>query len=68
MLAFAFTSIGVNIDHRVTNTLGVYAFRISGELHHLSGALLQDDHHKPESYAQIYIYDPADQLPLRQRK
>jgi hypothetical protein len=41
--AFAFTSVGVNIDHKVTGTSGPYAFRIQGDLHHLSGALMPPD-------------------------
>jgi hypothetical protein len=38
--AFAFTSVCVKIDHSVTSASGPYAFKINGELHHLSGALM----------------------------
>src|SRR5882757_7036576 len=59
--AFAFTSLGVNVDQSVIAGSGPYSFRISGELHHLSGSLIA----LPQNasvYAQIYIHDPAQQL------
>ena len=62
--AFAFTSLGVNIDHSVTSTRGPYAFKINGELHHLSGALLPEEGQQP-SYAQLYVHDPAEALNVR---
>ena len=62
--AFAFTSLGVKVDQSVIAGSGPYAFRISGELHHLSGALLPLPGHDPV-YAQIYIHDPAEQLAQR---
>jgi hypothetical protein len=64
--AFAFASLGVKVDHAVTNAPGAYCFCINGELHHLSGALLPEIG-QPEKYAQIYIHDPAIQLGMRQR-
>ena len=64
--AFAFVSLGVKIDQAITNAPGPYCFRINGELHHLSGALLPENGGN-ESYAQIYIHDPAAQLGMRQR-
>ena len=39
---FAFVSLGVNIDHAITNAQGAYCFRINGELHHLAGSLLPE--------------------------
>ena len=63
--AFAFTSLGVKIDHTVTSAAGSYSFKISGELHHLSGALLPQEN-QPEVYAQIYIHDPAQQIGMKQ--
>ena len=47
---FAFTSLGVNVDHSVTSNTGPYSFRISGELRHqasLCGAVQAglSDHH-----------------------
>jgi hypothetical protein len=62
--AFAFTSLGVNIDHTVTSSSGPYAFKINGELHHLSGALLSEEGQQPR-YAQLYIHDPAEALNIR---
>ena len=59
--AFAFTSLGVNVDHSVVAGSGPYSFRISGELHHLSGALLPPPGQAPV-FAQVYIHDPQEQL------
>ena len=53
------------IDHTVTSAAGSYSFKISGKLHHLSGALLPQEN-QPEVYAQIYIHDPAQQVGMRQ--
>ena len=39
-VAFAMTSVGVKIDNSVTRQSGPYCFKIQGELHHLTGALL----------------------------
>ena len=64
--AFAFVSLGVKVDHAITNAPGPYCFRINGDLHHLSGSLLPENGQN-ESYAQIYIHDPAAQLDMRQR-
>ena len=58
---FAFTSLGVNVDHSVVTGSGPYSFSISGELHHHSGALLPLPNHAPV-FAQIYIHDPQQQL------
>jgi hypothetical protein len=63
--AFAFASLGVKVDHAITNAPGPYCFRINGDLHHLSGSLLPENGVN-ESYAQIYIHDPAVQLDMRQ--
>ena len=53
--AFAFTSLGVTVDQSVTAGSGSYSFRISGELHHLSGALLPLDGNQPV-FAQIHSF------------
>ena len=63
--AFAFTSLGVKVDQTVIAGSGAYSFRISGELHHLSGSLLPVQGDNP-AYAQIYIHDPAAQLAQRE--
>ena len=62
--AFAFTSLSVTIEHKVTNTSGPYAFEINGELHHLSGALRPEEGQQP-AYAQLYVHDPAEALNVR---
>jgi len=62
--AFAFTSVGVKIDHTVTSSSGPYAFKINGELHHLFGALLPEEGQQP-MYAQLYVHDPAEALNIR---
>ena len=59
--AFAFTSLGVKINHAITNAPGPYSFRINGELHHLTGALLPTEGNHPV-YAQLYFYDHNQQL------
>ena len=64
--AFAFTSLGVKVDHSVVAGSGPYSFRISGELHHHSGALLPLPENSPV-FAQIYIHDPQQQLAQRQQ-
>ncbi|KNZ72420.1 hypothetical protein J132_03386 [Termitomyces sp. J132] len=64
--AFAFTSLGVKIDHAITNAPGPYSFRINGELHHLTGALLPIEGNLPV-YAQLYFYDHNQQLAFRQQ-
>ena len=54
--AFAMTSVEVKIDNSVTRQSGPYCFKIQGELHHLTGALLP---HADQTliYVQIYILD-----------
>jgi len=58
------TSVGVKIDNSVTRQSGPYCFKIQGELHHLTGALLPHGDQTP-MYAQIYILDTAEQLNVR---
>jgi len=62
--AFAMTSVEVKIDNSVTRQSGPYCFKIQGELHHLTGALLPHGDQTP-IYAQIYILDTAEQLNVR---
>ena len=58
------TSVEVKIDNSVTRQSGPYCFKIQGELHHLTDALLSYSNHPP-TYAQIYILDTAEQLNVR---
>jgi len=53
------TLVGVKIDNSVTRQSGPYCFKIQGELHHLTGALLSHGDQTP-IYAQIYILDTAE--------
>jgi len=62
--AFAITSVEVKIDNSVTRQFSFYYFKIQGELHHLTGALLPYDN-QTLIYAQIYILDTAEQLNVR---
>jgi len=58
------TSVGVKIDNSVTRQSGPYCFKIQGELHYLTGALLSHGNQTP-MYVQIYILDTAEQLNVR---
>ncbi|EGO00754.1 hypothetical protein SERLA73DRAFT_151426 [Serpula lacrymans var. lacrymans S7.3] len=54
--AFAFTSLGVKIDHVVTSAAGPYSFRIHGGLHHSISAF-----HPPEA-TMLEIQDTLGQF------
>jgi len=58
------TSVRVKIDNSVTRQSGSYCFKIQGELHYLTGALLPHGDQTP-IYVQIYILDTAEQLNVR---
>jgi len=62
--AFVMTSVGVKIDNSVTRQSDPYCFKIQGELHHLTGALLPYGDQTP-IYVQIYILDTTEQLNVR---
>ena len=65
--SFAFVSVGVEIDRKLTNSAGPTCFRIRGELHHLLGSLLPNERtvdqetgiERPtkNAFLQIYIHD-----------
>ena len=65
--SFAFVSVGVEIDRKLTDSAGPTCFRIRGELHHLLESLLPNEQtvdqetgiERPEKHAflQIYIHD-----------
>jgi len=63
-VAFAMTSVRVKINNSVTRQSGSYCFKIQGELHHLTGALLPYGN-QTLMYVQIYILDTAEQLNVR---
>jgi len=58
------TLVGVKINNSVTRQSGPYCFKIQGELHHLTGALLSHGDQTP-IYTQIYILDTVEQLNVR---
>lgn len=68
-LAFAFTSLGVEIDRSVNQRFGPdqWVFKIHGQLRHLSGAL-EPDEGTPPSYSQLYLYEPTEALDLRMQR
>ncbi|KAJ7588758.1 hypothetical protein C8J56DRAFT_1049677 [Mycena floridula] len=62
--ALAMTSVGVQVDHAVTNASGPYCFRIHGELSHQIAPLMPREG-STASYAQLYIHDPAEANRIR---
>ena len=61
---FAFTSLGVDIDRSINTGRGPYIFRINGVVHHRIGSLIPDEGNRPQ-YAQLYIYDTANEVQNR---
>jgi len=61
---FAFTSLGVDIDRSINIGRGPYIFRINGVVHHRIGSLIPDQGNRPQ-YAQLYIYDTANEVQNR---
>lgn len=61
---FAFTSLGVDVDNSVNNGTAPYVFRINGVVHHRIGSLIPESGHNPQ-YAQLYIYDTANEVANR---
>ena len=64
--ALAMTSLGCKTDNSVNQGEGPYVFKVHGKLTHKSGSLLPPRDGHP-TYAQLYIYDPADALDYRMR-
>ena len=65
--ALSFTSLRVDEDHSVNHGRGPLVFRIFGELHHRSGALMATGA-CPASYAQLYVYEPHAALDVRMQQ
>jgi len=61
---FAFTSLGVDIDRSINTGRCPYIFRINGVVHHRIGSLIPDQGNRPQ-YAQLYIYDTANEVQNR---
>ena len=57
--ALAMTSVGCKTDDSINQGGGQYVFKIHGKLTHRAGSLLPAPNAHP-TYAQLYIYDPAD--------
>ncbi|KAK1402506.1 hypothetical protein POM88_002111 [Heracleum sosnowskyi] len=62
--AFAFTSVGANVDREINNGGGPYVYRISGEVYHQIGSL-HPEGSKKAVFSQIYMYDNQQQLEER---
>jgi hypothetical protein len=63
--AFAFTSVGVDVDNTLLNTPGPQVFKIHGALYHRHGALIPPSEDMTPTYAQLYIHDPTVALEYR---
>ncbi|XVF50465.1 hypothetical protein PTKIN_Ptkin04bG0103400 [Pterospermum kingtungense] len=63
---FQFTSFGGKIDNEINRRPGPYVFRLCGQNHHKIGSLLPVDGETPK-FAQLYIYDTANELANRMR-
>lgn len=61
---FAFTSLGVDVDRSINTGGGPYVFRINGVVHHRVGSLIPQSGLTPQ-YAQLYIYDTANEIQNR---
>jgi hypothetical protein len=66
--ALAFTSVGVKLDDRFTQSGGVPTYRIHGQLSHRIGSLLpeQTGGQCRPMFAQLYIHDTSNELRNRQ--
>ncbi|XP_074297506.1 uncharacterized protein LOC141628239 [Silene latifolia] len=63
---YSLTSMGAKIDKTVNKRPGPYVFRISGQVLHRIGSLLPVER-EPPAYSQLYVYDTASELLLRER-
>lgn len=58
---FAFTSLGGKQDHSVNVGRGPYCYRLHGQNYHIMGDLLPKPG-QPPAFAQLYIYDPVNEI------
>ncbi|ONK71260.1 uncharacterized protein A4U43_C04F6610 [Asparagus officinalis] len=63
---FCMTSHGAKIDYNVMRGKGPYTFRMHGQNYHAIGSLVPEPPNKPR-YAQLYIYDIANEIENRYR-
>ena len=61
---FAFTSMGASIDRTINTGNAPYVFKINGVVHHRIGSLLPSRGKQPK-FAQLYIYDPENEVQNR---
>ena len=61
---FAFTSLRVHVGRTVNVGSGQYIFKICGTVHHKIGSLIPTVYRRPE-FAQLYVYDTANELDNR---
>ncbi|KAL3810377.1 hypothetical protein ACJIZ3_000027 [Penstemon smallii] len=64
---FSFTSMGVQLDQRVSTGQGVYTFRAHGSIYHRIGTLLPPPGIRPR-YIQMFIYDTENEIENRLRE
>lgn len=62
--SFAFTSMGATIDRSINTGNAPYVFKINGVVHHKIGTLLPS-HGATSKFAQLYIYDLANEVQNR---
>jgi hypothetical protein len=63
----AFTSIKSNYDKQlISSGKGSYTYRISGSINHFIGDIIPSD--SQPKFAQIYIFDPHEQLLIRNKR
>jgi hypothetical protein len=56
----AFTLLGAKVDELVTRGIGLYSFRIQGELYHKIGSLCPAEGQRPQ-FAQLYIHNTENE-------
>jgi hypothetical protein len=63
-LVLAFISFGVKVDELVTRGIGLYSFRIQGELYHKIEPMCPVERQHPQ-FAQLYIHDTENKCQNR---
>ena len=62
--AFAFTSVGANMDKTINNGGGPYVCRVHGVIYHNMGSLFPESSTKPV-FSQLYMYDNQQEFEER---
>lgn len=63
---FAFTSMGVKVDHSINNGRSPYIYRLNEQNHHVFGSLIPNNGGDPK-FCQLYIYDTEHEVENRMR-